>query len=289
MLSSHDDLITNIALQLLIRQTDAVLHPHLIPDAAVLAQDGDALHLDAVLDDARRVAADGGGRALDARPRAHAAVPADDAVQHAGVVLDLGVLEHDGLLDADAGADDGAGADGDVGAEFGGRVDVGRGVDEDGGDDVGRGRGELRGLGLQGFLEVEGVGGDGGAGGFDLAPEILGFEHVELFAVGEIGEDVLLEAEHFVFLAVFELLAEEGGVEVFGGGVGDHAGAVGAAFDGGFDGGEDCFGGEEVDAAIDQVGDVRFGFLDVVQNALAVGVGDDAAKVGGGVVGNTGT
>ena len=275
-------------LQLLIWQTHAVLHPHLIAHPAVLAQDRDTLHLDPVLHDTRRVAAHGRRRAFDARPGTHAAVPPDDGVQHARVVLDLDVLEDDGFLDADTGADDGAGSDGDVGAEFGRSVHLGGAVDEDGRDDVGGRRGELFGLGLPCFLQVEGVGRDGGAGGLDLAPEIFGLEHEELFAVGEVGEDVLLQAEDFVLLAVLELHRGDVGVEVLRGWVRDHAGAVGAAFDGGFDGGEDGFGGEEVDAAIDEIGDVRFGLLDVVQDALGVGVGDDAAEVCGGVVTDAG-
>lgn len=48
-------------LQLLVWQADAVLHADLVANTAVLAQDGDALDLDAVLDDAGGVAA-GRGR-----------------------------------------------------------------------------------------------------------------------------------------------------------------------------------------------------------------------------------
>lgn len=39
-------------LQLLVWQADAVLHAHFVAYSALLAQDGDALDLDAVLDDA---------------------------------------------------------------------------------------------------------------------------------------------------------------------------------------------------------------------------------------------
>lgn len=105
-----------------------------------------------------------------------------------------------------------------------------------------------------------------------------------MFAVGEVGEDILFQAEDLVLFAVLELFGEEGVVEVFRGGVGDHARAVGAALDGGFDGGEDGLGGKEVDAAVDEVGDVGFGFFDVVEDAFGVGVGDDTAEVGGCVV-----
>lgn len=132
-------------------------------------------------------------------------------------------------------------------------------MDEDGWEDVGRGFGELFGLLLEGFHEVEGVGGDGGAGGLDLAPEVLGFEDVELAAVGEVGEDVLFEADDFVFFAVVVVVAPHGEVlrvEGVGRGVGDETRAVCAALDGALDAGEDGLGGEEVDAAVDQVGDV---------------------------------
>lgn len=44
-------------LQLLVWQADAVLHMNLITNAAVLAKDRNALHLDTILDNAGRVAA----------------------------------------------------------------------------------------------------------------------------------------------------------------------------------------------------------------------------------------
>src|SRR5437773_1354725 len=66
----HDELIRHIALQLLIRQTDAILHAHLITHAALLAQNRDALHFDSVLDDRCVVAVERGGRAVDSGPRA---------------------------------------------------------------------------------------------------------------------------------------------------------------------------------------------------------------------------
>ena len=155
-------------------------------------------------------------------------------------------------------------------------------MDEDGGQDVGGRLGELRGVGLPCLLEVEGVGGDGGAGGFDLPPEILGLVHKELSAVGEVGEDVLLEAEDLVLGLL--VVVEVRGLEVLGGRVRVQARAVRAALDGAADRGEDSLGREEVHAAVDEVGDVRLGLLDVVQHALGVGVRHDAAKVRGGVL-----
>ena len=238
------------------------------------------------------MAGDGGGGALDAGPGADAAVPADDGVEDAGVVLDLGVLEDDGLLDAGSGADVDAGADGDVGAQLGGGVDVGGGVDEDGRDDVvGHGLRELGGLRLQGLLQVQGIGGDGGAGGLDLAPEVLGLVDEELLVVGELAEDVLLEADDLlaVFVVVVGVGGDEAGLEVVGGGVGDEAGTLSATLNGGLDAGEDSLGAKEVDATVDEVGDVALGFLDVVQDAAGMGVGDDAAEVGGGVLGDAGS
>ena len=78
----------------------------------------------------------------------------------------------------------------------------------------------------------------------------------------------------------------EGGFEVLGGGVGQQPWALGPSLDGAADGGEDALGREEVDAAVDEVGDVRLGLLDVVEHALRVRVRDNATKVGGGVVGD---
>src|SRR5690606_30587327 len=120
-------------LQLLIRQAHAVLHTDLVADHTVLPEDGDALDLDAVLDDAGGVAADGSGRALHTGPGTDAAAPADDGVEDTGVVLDLGVLEDNGLLDACASPNDGARADAHVGTQLGRGVDLGGRVDEDGG------------------------------------------------------------------------------------------------------------------------------------------------------------
>lgn len=284
----HDDLVGDVALELLVGQADAVLDPNLVADGTVLAQDGDALDLDAVLDDARRVVGDGQSGAFDTGPCTDLAVPPDDGVHDAGVVLDLAVLEDDGLLDAHASADGDARADGDVGAKLGGGIDVGAGVDVDRGDDVCGGSGKLFGASLEGLEEVEGVGWDGRAGSLDLAPEVLGLEDEELARIGNVGEDVLLEADDEVRGVLFVVLAlVEGGLEVLGGGVREQAGALGATLDGGADGGEDAFCGEEVDTAVDQVGDVALGLLDVVQHALGVGVRDDASEVGGRLVGDS--
>mgnify|MGYP007054560879 CR=1 FL=1 len=231
-------------------------------------------------------------RALDPRPRAHTATPPDDRVQHARVVLDLGVLEHNGVLDACSGADDRPGADGDVGPQLGRRVDRRGGVDEDWGNDVGGGRGELVRSGLEGLLEVQRVGRHGGSGRLDLPPEVLGLVHEEAVAVGQVGEDVLLQAEDLAALRLLVVCSgsrggsrrRDEGFEVLGRGVRDEAGAGGAALDGAADGGEDALGREQVDAAVDQVGDVRLGLLDVVQDALGVRVGHDAAEVGCGLI-----
>lgn len=218
-------------------------------------------------------------------PRPHATVPPDDRVQHACVVLDLGVLEHDGVLDARSGPDDHAGTDGHVGTQLGGWVDRRGGVDEDRGHDVGGRRGDLFRASLEGLLEVEGVGGDGRPGRLDLSPEVLGLVDEEAVAVGQVGEDVLLQAEDLTALALLVVCRRrDEGVEVFGRGVRHEAGAGGAALDGAADGGEDALRRKQVDTAVDQVGDVRLGLLDVVQNTLGVRVGDNATEVGRGLV-----
>lgn len=204
-------------------------------------------------------------------------------------MLDLRVLENDGFLDASTRADVDTGTDGDVGAQLGGGVDVGGGMDEDGSDDVGARLGELLGAALPGLLQVQGVGRDGGAGCLDLAPEVLGLVYKEVLGVGEVTEDVLLEADNLVLALLVVVVEDEAVLEVLGARVGHEAGGtVGAALDGGLDGGEDGVGGEEVDTAVDQVADLRLGLLDVMEDAAGVGVAHDATEVGGGVVGNAG-
>ena len=130
-------------LKLLVRQADTVLHTDFISNSTLLAENGDALDLDAVLDDAGGVASNGSRCALDTRPSTDLAVPADDGVQDASVVLDLRVFKNDRLLDTYTSANDDAGADGDVGTDLGGWVDLRGGVDVDGREDVCRGGGEL--------------------------------------------------------------------------------------------------------------------------------------------------
>lgn len=271
-------------LQLLVRQADAVLHADLVTNAALLAENGDALHLDALFDYAGGVAADGNGSTLDTSPGADAAAPTNDGVHHTSIVADLGVFQDDGVLDTGTSTDHNSGANGDVGAKLGGGVDGSSRVDVDRGHDGSGGRGELLRLGLEGLLEVEGVGGHGRASSLDLSPEVLSFVDKEAVAVGQVGEDVLLEAEDFALLAVFVVSGDKGGLEVIGGRVGEEAGTSGAALNGAANGGEDALGGEQVDAAVDEVGDVGLGLLDVVQNTLGVGIGYDAAKVGGSLV-----
>lgn len=275
-------------LQLLVRQANTVLHANLVADTALLAQDGHRLDLDAVLDDAGGVAGQRQWRALDTGPGADLAAPADDRVHNAGIVLDLGVLQDDRLLDTGATTDSGPRADGDVGAELGRGVDVGRGVDEHRGNDVGGGLSKLLGAILASLLQVEGVGGHGGASSLDLAPKILGLVHKELLAVGHVTEDVLLEADDLALalVVVVILVEDEGALEVLVAGVAGEARAVGAALDGALDGGEDDVCAEKVDTAVDEVGDVALGLLDVVQDALGVVVANNAAKVRGGLAAN---
>lgn len=267
-------------LQLLVRQTHAVLHADLITNTTLLAKNGDALHLDTLLDNAGRVAGQGDGCALHASPGTDTAAPADDGVHDAGVMADLGVLKDDRVLDTGTGADHDTRADRDVRSKLGGGVDGGSGVDVDRRYDGGRGGSEFRRLGLECLLEVQGVGRHGRAGGLDLAPEVLSFVDEEAVAIGQIREDVLLQTEDLALLDVLVVPGgHEGGFQVVGGGVREEAGAGGAALDGAADGGEDALGGEEVDAAVDQVGDVRLGLLDVVQHSLGVRIGHDASEV----------
>lgn len=203
-------------------------------------------------------------------------------------MADLRVLEDDTLLDSDTCSDDDTGTDADVGAELGGRVDICGRVDEDGWDNVGAGLSELFAAGLSSLLEVEGVGGDGGASSLDLAPEILGLVDIKLLTVGHVAENVLLETDDLVLLVALLILIVLGDVavlEVIGRWVGDETRrTVEAALDGSTDRGEDGFGGEEVDTAVDEVADAALGLLNVMQNTTGVSIGDDATKVVGRLV-----
>lgn len=233
------------------------------------------------------------GRTLDASPSTDTAAPSDDGVQNAGVVLNLRVFQHDTLLDTSTGANNDARSDADVGTKLGGGVDIGGRVDENGGDDVGACGGEFVTTGLGGLLQIQRVGGHCRSGSLDLAPEVLGLVDKELLAVGHVTQNVLLEADDLLLVLVVVILGNCTGhgevIQVVGGRVRDEAGrAIEAALDGRSDGGEDGIGGEQVDAAVDQVADVRLGLLDVVEHSTGVGVGDDAAKVGGGIVADAG-
>lgn len=70
---------------------------------------------------------------------------------------------------------------------------------------------ELRGLGLEGLHQVEGVGWYSGPRGLDLTPEILGPENVESAVVGEVGEDVLFKPDDLGALAVLVVVISCGG------------------------------------------------------------------------------
>ena len=226
-----------------------------------------------MLDDTRRVTPHGNRRTFHPRPRAHATTPPDNRMHHTRIVPDLRVLEHNRVLDPHATANHHPRPDRDIRPQFRGRVDRRRRVDVHGRHDGRRGRGEFLRLRLEGLLQVQRVSGDSGTGGFDLAPEVLCLVDEEAVAIREVGEDVLFQTEDFALRRVV-VVGVGGGdkrsFEVLGGRVGDETGAGGAAFDGAADSGEDALGCEEVDAAVDEVGDVRFGFFDVVQDPAGV-------------------
>ena len=124
-----------------------------------------------------------------------------------------------------------------------------------------------------------------------MAPEVLGLVDEELLAVCHVAEDVLLEADDLILaiLVVVVVLVDEGALQVVRGRVRDETrGAVSATLDGGTDRGEDGLGAEKVDAAVDQVGDVALGLLDIVKHAASVRVRDDAAKVARGILADPG-
>lgn len=286
----HDNLIRNIPLQLLVRQADAVLYSHLIAHTAVLTQNRDALDLDPVLHDARRVAPDWRWCTLHSCPGADSAAPADDGVEHACVVLDFAVLQDDGLLHTGSCSNDSPGSNRDVGAELGGGMDLSGGVDEDRWDDVGARLRELIAARLPCALQVESIRGHSRPSRLDLSPEVLRLTNKELLTIRHITQDILFQTNDLILplLIIIVVLASSHGMECFeivGGRVRyETCGAVGAALDGRFDRGEDGFGREEVDAAVDQVGDLGFGLFDIMKHAAGVRVADNATKVGSSVV-----
>lgn len=72
------------------------------------------------------------GRSFHSRPFSDLAVPADDAVNHQGVVLDHGVVQDDRFPDANAGRDHHALPDANVRSQHGGIGDLRRRMDEHG-------------------------------------------------------------------------------------------------------------------------------------------------------------
>jgi hypothetical protein len=207
-------------------------------------------------------------------------------------MLDLRVLKDDTLLDTGTSTNNDTGSNAHVRAELGFGVDLGGRVNEHRWNDVGAGSGELRaGFRLGGLLKVESVSGNSGASSLDLAPKVLGLVDVELFAVGHIRQDVLLQTNDLLLLILVVFVVGNVAVlEVIGRGVRDETrGAIEAALDGGSNGGEDGLGGEEVDTTVDEVADARLRLLDVVKNTACMRVGDDATKVCGSLVAHTGS
>lgn len=220
-------------------------------------------------------------RALDAGPGAQLAAPSNDGVQHARVVLDLDVLEDNGLLNPHTGTDHRAGTNGHIGTELRRWVHMCRWMNVDGGYDRGGWRCELLRLSLKGLLQVQRVGGHSGSRGLDLPPKVSRLMHKEPVAVGQVGEDVLLQTQNLRPLAVLIVLRNEGRLEVLGRRVRNQSGTCGPSFDRSPNGRENALCGEQVDTAIDQIRDVRFWLFNVVKYALRVGIRDDTAKVGG--------
>ena len=72
------------------------------------------------------------------------------------------------------------------------------------------------GLLLERFRQVERVRRHRRARRLDLAPEIFRLEDEELAAIREIGQDVLLETDDFVLLAIVVVIVVAGGREVYG-------------------------------------------------------------------------
>ena len=72
----------------------------------------------------------------------------------------------------------------------------------------------------------------------------------------KITQDILLQSQNLILVFFVIIILEKGGLEIFGGGVGDETRTIGTLLDGASNGGEDTFGREEVDTAVDEVRDV---------------------------------
>lgn len=243
--------------ELLVRKTNAVLYADFVADAALFAQNGNALDFDALLDNAGGVATNGDRCALHTRPGTDSAAPADDGVHHAGIMADLRVFKDNRVLDTGPRSDNHARTNGDVRTKLSSRINTGGGVNVDWRYDGSGRRGKFFRLGLESLLEIESISWYGGASGLDLPPEILCLMYEEAVAVSQIGENVLLEAEDFALLGLLVVSSgDKRGLQIIRGRVGEKAWTGGSALDGAADGGEDALGSEQVNSAIDQVGDV---------------------------------
>ena len=224
---------------------------------------------------------------LNTRPRTDLAVPSNNRVSNERIVSDLSILQDNRLLNSDTCTNSGAWADRHILSKLSGWVDVCGWVDEHWWKDVRGWLSKLLRAVVHCLLEIKCVSRDGRSSSLNLAPKVLSLVDKELLRIRHIGEDILLETEDFVLLVL--VISEEAGLQVLRRWVGVQAWAVGAALDGAADGWKDGVGAEEVDAAVDQVGDVRLWLLDVVQHTAGVWIGNNASKVAGSIFTDTGT
>jgi len=271
-------------LQLLKRQAHAVLHAHLIRHHALLAQNRDALHLNPILHNASTVLANRRRRAFDTRPRADTTAPADDRVEHTSIVTDLGVFEYDRLLYPRARAHDRTWTDTHVRAQLCSRVHVSSRMDENWWQDGSRRLRELLRLLLERFHEVERISRHRRPSSLDLAPEVLGLEHVELSAICQVPENVLLKTDDLILLPIIIVVVIPGRWEVlvvqrFRGRVADQPWSIRATLNRALDARKDGLSREEIDTTINQVRNMRLRLLHIMQHPLAVRIRHNAPEI----------
>lgn len=248
-------------------KNDSVLNMHLLGDINVRRENGHRLDLGAILNEGLGVVVGSNSGSLDSGPGSNLASSTKNRVEHGGIMLDLDTLENNRVLDSSTSGDHGTGTDGHVGAELGSRVDLGRGINVDRRHNVGRGslKTGLLGISLKSLLQVKRVGGDSRASGLDLSPEVLGLVGVESVSSRELDENILLKSE-----VVLIALTNKRGI-------------LGLLFSHLLSSSDSVEDGlvEKVNTSIDQVGNVRLRLLNVMDNSLSFGVGNNGTKVVG--------